>query len=848
MNTIEENPGEICTQQTASPPRRSPLVKGTYKLKPNKPPTKPGPDNQLKTHLKAAIAVLTVSASMMGTISTIAGFARSMTPPPVTPQAPLLVATNAAPAPVAAPIDNDFSGLMALSKDGTRLGQCPLAGTRVDAKLSGYVARVNITQTYANPYQHKIEAVYNFPMSDEGAVDDMTMTIGDRVIKGKITTREEAKQIYDQANQAGHAAALLDQQRTNIFTQHVANIEPGKAIVVKISYVELLKFEDGRYTFSVPTTIGPRFYPTAKDGNEINNASNKLAAIMTANLQAPAINLPTSKLAVNVDIDAGLPIRNVNCKSYPVLINSQSGSHSTVALNDSYALPNKDFVLTYDLDHAESVQSGYLACRDPKAPDKDGYATFMLVPPAKVTGQNAAPKEMIFLLDCSGSQSGAPIEKAKETMHYIVDHMNPNDTFQVLAFNEGVSTLSKEPVHANAQEREKAHRFISGLQAQGGTWMAEAVEQVLHQKTRAIDDLKRLRIVTFMTDGYVGNDVEIMSMVKKERADSRWFTFGTGSSVNRALIDNVARLGGGEADYVLLTQSAEEVGKKFYSRISSPTLTDVQLKSEGLNLYDVYPKQVADVWANKPLYFTARYKGGARGKVTLTGFAQGKPYSQTLDVIVPAEDTRHASVEKIWARQKLTDLADQDMEGLASGQINPDIKKKVTAVALAHGLMSDFTSFVAVDSAFTEGGPSSQVAVPNLQPEGVVNSSSTGTIGGAIGLQGATNGTLAPLNGLPGSGGADSTIVQGVNTAGTVRINNLANLEATANLMAGAIEALGLLWGGITVLISICMWKRNADKAFSKMMLGALGVGIGICTPGLINWLIATLRDVGLFN
>jgi Ca-activated chloride channel family protein len=831
----------------------------------------------LTKSMKATIATITVAASLIGAVSTISSFAHSMAP--VMGPAPVFAVAKGS-GNGAAHVDPDFvPPLAALGADGKPIGQCPLSHTSMDAKLSGYVARVNVTQVFTNPYKERIEAVYSFPLSDDSAVDDMTIKIGNRTVKGEIKTREAARQIYDNAKNTGHTAALLNQERTNIFTQHVANIDPGKSIVVELSYVELLKFEDGKYTFAMPTTIGPRFFPgtssstsssvgssadtnsdskvatgttVAEDSSQVS-ASAALSQVLSganlvtggANAQAriePAI--ASQNLSINVDVNAGMPIKNISSKLFPIMVDKQNANHSVVSLQKSQNYPNKDFVLTYELENPNALKSGYLAYRDDTAKDKDGYATFMLLPPAKVTPTNAAPKEMIFLIDCSGSQSGRPIEKAKETLHYIVNHMNPNDTFQILAFNDEVATLSERPIGASMAGKLQAHSFINRLNATGGTWMGPAVERVLKHHGKDGDDLKRLRIVTFMTDGYVGNDVEIMSMVQKDRRDSRWFAFGTGDSVNRSLIDNVARLGGGEADFVLLNSSAEEVGKKFYSRIASPALTDVKLKAEGIDLYDVYPGTVSDVWANKPLYFTARYRGAGQGKVILTGYANGRPYQQTLAVTLPLRDTTNSAIEKVWSRQKIAHLTDQDLVGLSNGQVDPRVREAITKVALDHKLMSDFTSFVAVDSAVYGGKSMLTVPVASMPVEGMDSSSSNVSANAPI-LQGATNGTISP-QGLEQAGG--SIVVNGVNTAGTVRGNNLANAEAMANVIANFIEILGI-GGGSCILIGCLVRGKSALNGGKTMLILAVAaIAIGVAAPIFLNWFLSELHHTCIFD
>ena len=517
-----------------------------------------------------------------------------------------LLAVNkpaSAPAPsarAAAPARDDrnqFKGadgsgtLVAMLGTGKSLGQCPLKHTDVSCDISGYIARVTVKQTFHNPYKDKIEALYTFPLSESGAVDEMLMKVGERTIHGSIKKREEAKQIYDQAKANGQVASLLDQERTNIFTQSVANIEPGKEIEITIKYVETLPFEKGKYTFAFPTVVGPRFMPGeatgksgsgwAKDTNQVPDASRISPPVAAQGERAG------HDISISVHLNAGMSISDLDSKLHQVKIDNKGTGQANINLVDKDAIPNKDFVLSWNVAQTD-LKSGYLTYRDPQA--KEGFFTLMLVPPKRVTADTVAPKEMIFVIDCSGSQSGPPLDKCKETMNYILDHMNPDDTFQIIAFSSNTTSLAEHPEKVSVAMKAKAHKFISELQANGGTWMAPAV---VEQACKIPADDHRLRIVTFMTDGYVGNDFEILSMVKKLRGVSRWFPFGTGNSVNRMLIDGIAKEGGGEPDYVLLNTSGEAAGKKFYDRIASPVLTDVKLNIQGVTVKEVYPKEIS---------------------------------------------------------------------------------------------------------------------------------------------------------------------------------------------------------------------------------------------------------------
>jgi Ca-activated chloride channel homolog len=612
-------------------------------------------------------------------------------------------------APPAVPFKSTGSGTMnALDKSGKQVGKCPLAHTDVNASISGYVARVTVKQVFNNPFKDRIEAVYTFPLSDSAAVDQMVMKIGSRTIKATIKKRAEARKIYETARQSGQTASLLDQERTNIFTQQVANIDPGEKIEVTLQYVDLLPYDSGKYTFAFPTVVGPRFKPT----NAVPDADRITPPITPEGTRAG------HDIAINVDIASAVPMSNIESKLHEVSIKHSGSERAAVSLVNKNTIPNKDFVLSWQV-ASDKLQSGYLTNKE----GESGYFTLMVMPPKKVTTANVAPKEMIFLIDCSGSQSGAPLQKAKETMQYILDNMNPQDTFQIISFSDHLRIFGEHPLSVNPDMRKKAKAFIDKLEANGGTWMGPAVEKACSIPP----DDHRLRIVTFMTDGYVGNDYEILGMIRKFRGNSRWFSFGTGNSVNRMLIDGMAKEGGGEADYVLLNSSAAEVGRKFYDRISSPVLTDVKLNWDGVTVKEVFPKVVADVWAQKPLYFSGRYQTPGKGTVTISGFAAGKPYSEKIQIALPASNLANPALGSIWARAKVDRLMAEDYFGAQSGSVNKELREEITQTALDHHIMTQYTSFVAVDSQKKAPGQWHTTAVPVDMPEGVEYDESPGS-------------------------------------------------------------------------------------------------------------------------
>ncbi len=617
---------------------------------------------------------------------------------------------------------NQFKGdgsgtLLAMLGSGKKLGQCPLKHTSVTANVSGYVARVTVKQVFENPFKDKIEAVYTFPLSETGAVDDMRMKVGERVIKGTIKKREEAKEIYDNAKAHGQVAALLDQERPNIFTQSVANILPGNQIEVTLQYVDLLPYESGRYTFAFPTVVGPRFMPGNPVGKSGTGRVHDTTSVPDASKISPPVAAKGERaghdISIDVNIDSGVPIQAIRSTLHEVTTNQPNAQTAKISLTNKNTIPNKDFVLSWDV-ASDQIKSGYLTYKPSKT--ADGYFTVMVMPPKRATPEQIQPKEMIFVIDCSGSQSGPPLDKAKETMRYIIEHMNKEDTFQIIAFSNDARPMFAKPMKVSPEMKKQAIHYINSLSANGGTWMAPAVEAAC--KTPA--DANRLRIVTFMTDGYVGNDMEILGMIKKLRGKSRWFSFGTGNGVNRFLIDAMAKEGGGESEYVLLNSSGNEVGKKFYDRISSPVLTDIKLTFDGVQAKEVFPHEVSDVWAEKPLYIKGRYIKPGAGTISISGFSGGKPYLEKIKVNFPENAGGSESIGSVWARAKVDRLMSEDWQGAQNGSINKELKDEIVKVALDHHIMTQYTSFVAVEEKIvTKGGAARTVTVPVEVPEGV---------------------------------------------------------------------------------------------------------------------------------
>lgn len=607
--------------------------------------------------------------------------------------------------------------LLATGPEGETLGPCPLEHTNVQVRITGFVAQVVVTQKFHNPYDYKIEGVYVFPMSQNAAVYDMTMTVGERVVRGLIKPRDEARQIYEEAKAAGHVASLLDQERPNIFTQSVANIEPGERVDIEITYVETLDWEDGTYQFDFPMVVGPRYIPGGGSAPAPMTTGTPTPEVPDADKITPPV-VPEGMraghdISIGVEIAAGFPIRELKSAQHEVDVAYRDGlqSDATVTLKNANVIPNKDFVLTYKTATAD-IGDAVLTHFDARG----GFFTLILQPPERVRPEWIVPKEMIFVIDKSGSMNGFPIETAKETMRMCIENLNPNDTFNLMTFAGGVGFCFEKPVANTPENRATALQYLKNLQGSGGTEMMKAINACLGGER----DPDRVRIVCFMTDGYVGNDMAIIDAVQKNAGTARVFSFGIGRSVNRYLLDGMARAGRGEVEYVLSEADCKGAAQRFYDRVSTPVLTDIEIDWGELAVEDLYPQLVPDLFSAKPVVIKGRYRTSGSGVVTLRGQRGSEPFERELIVDLPAVPDQNEVLASLWARAKVEDLMDQDLAGAQQGKPDPAIKEAIVKLGLEYRLLTQYTSFVAVEElTITRGGQPTKVQVPVEMPEGV---------------------------------------------------------------------------------------------------------------------------------
>ncbi len=584
----------------------------------------------------------------------------------------------------------------------------PLERTDIRGDVTLNIASVQVTQAFHNPFGAKIEAVYVFPLPQSAAVSDFLMVLGERRIRGIVREREEAERIYQAARNQGYHASLLSQERPNVFTQKVANIQPGERIDVEITYFQTLEWRDGAFEMVVPTVVGPRFNPPGStDGiGAVAEGREGTSGQSTEVTYLDPARAGSHRLTLEVDVACGAELAFATCDSHPTTVTAGEGGRTHVALRDGEDVPNRDFVLRY-APKGDGFRGAVAVHDDPAT----GYRYFaaLVQPPDVDVDAEPQPREMVFVVDCSGSMSGEPLAACKRTMRRCLERLRPSDTFQVIRFSDSASPMSHRPLAATPANVRKGLAYVDQLEANGGTMMDRGIRASLEDP---IEPGHR-RIVTFMTDGYIGNEANILRLVHDHVGEARIFSFGIGSSTNRYLLERMADIGRGVAAYIPLDTDARNEIDALYARIERPTLADLRIDWKGAAVRDVEPRRLPDLFAGRPLMIHGRVQGELPASITLEGRIGASPYR--FDVPI-GEPIQHGALVKLWARARIRSLSD----AMAISQTPDELQPQVMELALTHGLASAFTSFVAVDSSMvTEGEHGITVQVPVEMPRGV---------------------------------------------------------------------------------------------------------------------------------
>ncbi len=584
----------------------------------------------------------------------------------------------------------------------------PLMHTDVRATISARIATVDVTQKYHNPYDTKIEAVYVFPLPQSAAVTDFVMTIGKRHIRGIIREKEEARKIYQAAKRQGHTASLLTQQRPNIFTQKVANIEPGRKIDIEIRFFNPLTYKNNEYEFVFPTVVGPRFNPpgTTEGIGAVGRGKSGKSGQQTHVEYLKPGNSSGHDIDIHVTIHGGVDIEKVYSTTHSITTTRKSRScvHASLSPNDK--VPNKDFVLRYK-PVGNETQAALLTHR---GKDENTFS-LILQPPKSLKNLPRMAREMIFVIDCSGSMSGWPISKAKDTVRRCLRKLSPADTFQIIRFSDRASAFGPNPVQATRKNIDKALRYVKQLGGHGGTMMINGIKKALDFH----HDPERLRIVTFMTDGYIGNEAEIFKAIRSKLGHARIFSFGVGKSVNRYLLEGMARIGKGAVAYVGLGEGTARAVDRFYEQAAYPSLTDIRIDWRTMKVSDVYPREIPDLFVGRPVMITGHFSGRGHTAIRITGRTGRGKQSFAVNADLDNPSSTHKALGLIWARWKIADLSDE-----YAFDPSKRIKRALIGVSLRHSVLCGHTAFVAVDSLNkTSGNYGVSVKQPVPVPEGV---------------------------------------------------------------------------------------------------------------------------------
>lgn len=607
----------------------------------------------------------------------------------------------------------------------------PLQKTETKVNVSGTIADVVVHQLYANRGSNTLEAKYVFPASTRAAVHGMEMKVGERIIRAKIQEKSEAKANYEKAKEEKKTAALLEQKRPNVFQMNVANIAPGEEVSVTLHYSETIPAKDRIYEFVFPTVVGPRYSTTptnSAEGLEDDWVQSPYMA-KPAGGEIAFSQMPTGpSFDISVDVRAGMKVQSLKCPSHETDITFPDEATAHVQLKPSIKATagNRDFVLRYQLADKQ-VTTGLLLDQHPQG----NHFWLTVQPPARITPEQIPPREYLFIVDVSGSMNGFPLDTAKDLVRNLIGGLGAQDTFNVMLFAGASNVLSPKPLAANQANITSAVNLIDGQNASGGTNLLPALEDAF----KLPGDENKSRSIVLITDGFVDCEKKSFDLVRNNLGKSNFFAFGIGSSVNRFLIEGLARAGRGEPCIVLEPKECANAAKRFREMIASPVLTDVKIEFDGFTAKNVEPPSIPDVFADRPIEIFGKWDGAAKGHIRVTGLAGKEKVKFDFDVAEAfAKGTQNPALRTLWARERVRRLSDD-----AQFDATSELKREITTLGLTYELLTDYTSFLAVDETPRPALAKAQTVVQPLPlPKGVENT--------AVG--GGTNGTTPEPGGF----------------------------------------------------------------------------------------------------
>jgi Ca-activated chloride channel family protein len=627
--------------------------------------------------------------------------------------------------------DKTLSPYFFVMSEDTTLDQLPLKSTSADVVISGVIADVTVRQMYCNEGEKTLEAIYVFPGSTRAAVYHMQMEIGNRILIAQIKEKEEARQMYEEAKDSGLTVTLLEQERPNVFQMNVANILPDDTIVVEMRYTELLLPEEGKYEFVYPTVVGPRYASPSEDGEE-----------WVASPYQHEGEEPLYDFHISVRINAGMKIKEVYCASHN-MVEFEFEDENTAFTSDQL-LGNKDYIVEYTLSGAQ-VESALLLYKG----DQENFFLAMIQPPKNPQDYQIPPREYVFIMDVSGSMYGYPIDVSKVLLTDLVSSLRPQDKFNMVFFAGGNYVLSPFSLPATQENIAMAVKAIDEKQGGGGTELLPALQTALNLP--GTEDFARTFVIA--TDGYVAVEKKAFDLIRNNLNEANFFTFGIGMSVNRYIIEGMAHVGMGEPFVVTSQEEAPEKADLFRKYIQFPVLTNIEVDYDGFEVYDVEPPAVPDVIAERPVTLFGKWSGSPQGTIHLEGLSGSQMYAADLQVNQYEPDEDNIALMYLWARYKIQLLDDYgEFISYWDTVAFNEHKEQIVELGLKYSLLTQYTSFIAIDSIVRADPGDSLVTVqqPLPLPEGVSDNALPGErFDNASGGKWVTNASLVPDNAMP---------------------------------------------------------------------------------------------------
>ncbi len=567
------------------------------------------------------------------------------------------------------------------------LAPAPKVETDVEIHITGIVARTRVAQTFHNPGAAWVEGLYVFPLPENAALDRLRLRIGERVIEGQVREKEEARRVYTEARREGRKAALVEQQRPNLFTNAVAHIGPGEYVRVLIEYQQTLVYDNGEYRLRFPLAVTPRYEP-ASDADPVLHPD-----------YAPAGCGGVNPVAIAVTIDSGVPLAKVTSSYHEAWIEKESGTRTVLYLQKEQEEADRDFELVWAPQAGAAPQAAVFT----ESRNGVDYSLVMVMPPQPTAAEKAAiaplPRETVFVIDTSGSMQGTSITQAKQALQTGLGTLTPRDRFNIVEFNSVSRPLWPDALPATAGNVRHAREWVGRLKADGGTEMAGAIAFALDGR----ETPGYLRQVVFMTDGAVGNEDQLFRLIAARLGSTRLFTVGIGTAPNSHFMTKAAQFGRGTFTHIGDVRQVEERMARLFAKIEAPVLRDVSIRWPDGTAVATFPARVPDLYLGEPIVVAAAHAPG-QGTIVVSGMRGNVPWSVAL---TPSPNGEANGVGVLWARARIASLMDELRLGTDEAAIRPAVLK----VALEHHLVSRYTSLVAVDVTPTAPAGESKTAL-----------------------------------------------------------------------------------------------------------------------------------------